>query len=126
MKNATIRHAVTALLVLGTLAAGACQDYAQVRRAQVDLRQHLDDLKVEVLDVRKAWCEYRCEQKYENCYVHVIVLQDIPGRDPPRAPGPELPGCWPFDCESDEERERAEENPPQSCSELEEKCKADC
>ncbi|MCH7822972.1 MAG: hypothetical protein IIA07_13220 [Proteobacteria bacterium] len=114
------------LLLVTVLSITACQNREFQREEVVDLQQRLDKVSVEVRSLRTVFCESRCETLYESCYLRVAIDIDVPGSGPERGPGPELPGCWPYDCESDEERERAEENPPLSCSELEAECKARC
>ncbi len=120
-------NTVVCLLLIGILLPlSACQ-HLEVQRAEVvELRERVDSVYVQLGSLQTALCEYRCEQRYESCSLFVDIYVDVPGREPPRGPGPDIPGCWPYACESDEERELAEENPPLSCLELKEACKAQC
>ena len=128
---------VAKLLMLGILISiSACQDREarrqelEIQRGEItELRQELSTVSAQVHQMRTVVCEYLCESRYNNCDLRVDVndlYKDIPGRESPRAPGPEIPGCSPFDCESDEEKELAEDNPAQSCTALEERCREDC
>ena len=134
--------AIKLLLLSTLLSISACQDWdiqeqeralaaqqqeLEVQGAEItDLRQRLSTTSTDVQSAITALCDYVCESRYDNCILRVDIYQDLPGREPPRGPGPDVPGCAPFDCETDEERELAEENPAQSCSELKAKCKEDC
>ena len=118
------RYGLITMVGLVIVGLTGCQD----EPARFDnYERSIEDLLARNFLISTTMCEYRCESNYQSCHLNSAISSiELSGPGPARAPGPELPGCWPDACEDDTERELAEDSPQITCAAIRDRCLAAC
>ena len=117
---------LTIVVMASTLGCTAGQSEYTATLQSIDKREAL--LERDLVMVFNTLCESRCDANYQACILFQAQMNiaERVGVGNNRTPAKvALPGCWPFACSDEQERE-AIDNPAPNCVTLHEECLAAC